>query len=278
MRATALLVFLLPACAEGPATPLGVTLDDGQVLVGAVTTDVVVLEGALGSIEIPLQDIGMILPVEGRTLGDSHANVTVWLRNGSELRGAWDEPELSLGLTVGGEEVPVDVPTDRMQALQLRGSESWPSEGLFRVRTSWGDDFLVDPEETQITIGNDLGTFAPFLSECRSVGPVGAPDGDWRVELLTGTVLVGPVREASIAFALPMGPDVVEVPLAKLVALDRSTWSADVVSTPAEEPAPPLGGYLGPDAPRAAAPVTAEPGLSSGEGWFENERLESAKR
>jgi hypothetical protein len=267
-------LIVLAACEEPVATPLGVTLEDGQVLIGEVTTDVLVLEGVLGTIEVPLADVGMVVPVEGRTLADSHGHVTVWLRNGSELQGAWAEPELAIGLSVGGKEVGVDVPTDRMQALQLQGSEAWPSAGLFRVRTSWGDDFLVDPEETRITLENDLGTFAPLLAECAAVGPVGAPGGDWRIELLNGTVLVGPLKAAAIAFALPMGPEEVTVPLDKLVGLTRGSWS-DGEQPP--ETATPLAFESSVPAP-APMRMTAEPALNEKDGWFDNRRLQDAKR
>ncbi len=263
------LLALSVACEEETSTPLGVTLDDGQVLIGLVTTDVLMLDGILGSVAIPLEDIGMVLPVEGKTLGDSHGHVTVWLRNGSELRGEWSEPELAVGLAVGGTEVAVDVPTDQMAALQLQGSEAWPSEGLFRARTTWGDDFLVDPQLTRLTLENELGVFSPFLSECAAVGPIGAPDGDWRIELLNGTVLQGPLRESEIAFALPMGPEEVVVPLDKLVSLERGSWGG--------QPTPPAPAAEAPPA-RTPPPISAAPALPESQGWFDNRRLQDAKR
>lgn len=270
--------LVLVACVEGEGTPVGVTLDDGQVLVGDVTTGVLALEGAFGAVEIPLDDVGMVIPVEGRTVGESHGQVTVWLRNGSELRGQWTEPELAMGIEVGGDAVPIEVPAHRMQALQLRGGEEWPEGGLYRVRTTWGDDFLVDPEETRIPLVNDLGEFSPFLSELRAVGPVGDPTGDWRIELETGTVLIGQVQQDELAFALPMGPDEIVVPLDALVRLERGAWSQQGLANPSPpaEPARMLDTFNSVPSAALQAPQ-ARPGLTESAGWFDNRRLEDAK-
>ena len=182
------------------------------------------------------------------------------------------------------------VPTARLQAMQLRVAEQWPEDGLYRVRTSWGDDFLVDPEATRIVVDNELG---PLRSVPVGVS-VGGADlgslGDWRVELTAGTVLIGPLETEEITFALPMGPDQIVVPLTALVALERGAWSVhDVHAAPAEavRASPrrrPARGVLGglveevfdeaaevladpaPAQAVAPAPVVAEPGLSSQDG------------
>lgn len=269
----------LSACIGGEATPVGVTLDDGQLLIGDITTPDLVLTGTFGTVAIPLDDVGMVVPVEGRTLAESGGQVTVWLRNGSELRGEWDEPELAIGIDVGGKQVGIDLPAGRMQALQLRGQEHWPEDGLYRVRTTWGDDFLVDPAATRIEVHNELGTFAPFLSECRSVGPISNPEGDWRIELDTGTVLIGPLKTDQIQFALPMGPEIIDVDAGDLVALVRGAWidQGDAGG----------GRWFGSNAvaPAAAAEAPAQqkaprarPGLSSSDGWFDGQAMENAKR
>lgn len=294
---------LVVACSEGEGTPVGATLDDGQVLIGEITTQALQLQGAFGPVAVPLADVGMVLPVEGRTLKDSSSHVNVWLRNGSELRGRWAEPELTMGIAVGGKRVGVEVPAGRMQALQLQGSESWPEDGLYRVRTSWGDDFLVDPAQTRIELENELGSFEPFLTECRAVGPISDPEGDWRIELASGTVLIGPLKTDQIAFALPIGPEEIVVPLASLVALERGAWpESGWEAEPAEQAAPLAAmGYLTEEAlsvdkkpeeakeidalaggagkARRAPPKrpAARPGLTRDAGWFDNSRLHSAK-
>jgi hypothetical protein len=269
-------VLGLVGCSFGEATPLGVTLHDGQVVVGEVTTDALALDGVFGEISIPLEDVGVVLPVEAATLGASDHQVTVWLRNGSELRGRWRDPALSLGVSAGGDVVPVDVPTGEVQAIQLRGGEEWPEPGTYRVRTSHGDDVLVDPESTRITVSNALGTFSPFLSECAAVGPVGDPRGDWRVVLRSGTVLVGPLQEESLALRLPSGPDEVRVALADLVAIDQQVWTDRGDDLPNRMVQLVGGSVSSESAPPAPSPAVQ--GLSSGDGWFRNDRMSNAKR
>jgi hypothetical protein len=274
------------ACSE-PAIPLGVTLADGQIVVGEVRTAELALEGAWGQVAVPLEDVGMVLPVEGQTLADSHEHVTVWLRNGSELRGRWTEPELEMAVLVGGSVHPVEVPTQALQALQLRTSEAWPASDNYRVRTTHGDDFLVDPTRTTITVTSALGRFGVTLAECVSVGPVGAPTGPWRFELATGTILIGAPVEEALTFALPMGPDTLSVPLTSLVSLTRGSWveqsypggAAPAVAAMPAEMAPEMPQDMEvPAQPGSGGGPAARAGLSSSGGWFRNDRLEDAKR
>lgn len=271
-------MWLLAAlgCGGGEVTPLGVTLGGGQVVVGDVTTVSLTLEGVFGSVEVPLEDVGVVVPVEGATLGQSGGQVTVWLRNGSELRGRWRDPTLALGVWAGGVSVPVDVPVDDVQAIQLRGGEEWPALGTYRVRTTHGDDVLVDPEHTQVTLSSTLGTFSPFLSECASIGPVGDPKGDWRVVLRSGTVLVGPLQQSELTLHLPSGPDEVDVALADLVSIDQQVWTVDQSTSYAMDVPAALGqGSTGGQVEPRAAP---RGNLQSSDGWFRNDRLEGAKR
>lgn len=257
----------LSACSPPESTPVGVTLQDGQVLVGAITTETLHLESSLGPLAIPLDDVGVVLPADGTQISESDGEVTVWLRNGSELRGRWTEPELAVGLEVGGTTVEVELPVGDVQAFQTRGAEIWPKSEVFRIRTAAGDDFLVDLERSRIPIENELGEFAPFLSECRSAAPIHDPLGDWRVELLNGTILVGPLQAKALTFAMQMGPGQVSVPLAQLASLERDRW--DLSSSDVYEP---MAAEAGP------APRKARPALSSSDGWFDYRGLDSAKR
>ena len=286
----------LLACPAEP-TAVGVTLGDGQVVVGEITTDELRLKGAYGEVSMPLEDVGLVLPVEGQTLSDSHAHVTVWLRNGSELTGQWTEPELEMSFLVGGAMHPIDIPTDKLQAMQLRTSESWPSDGSYRVKTTHGDDFLVDAEKTTITVKSVLGQFGVTLAECLSVGPVGDPTGDWRFTLATGTVIIGKPAEEKLQFALPMGPEHLEVPLASLVSLNRNIWYeqsgsyASPVEALPEAPAQVIAPQADVDMPlniadlpagaggQAQAPkARARAALPRDGGWFQNDLLEQSKR
>jgi hypothetical protein len=247
------ILALLTACFEEEAGfPVRATLADGQVLVGQVETDVLLLDGGLGRLAIPLDDVGEVVPVEGGDLAASGGNVGVWLRDGTELRGRWAEPELRMGIEVGGHTVGVDLPVETLGRFQFEGGTEWPTGTVYRVRTTWGDDFRVDPERTRLVIDSNLGTFEPFLSECVSANPLGDPTGDWRVELSTGTVLVGPLADAEITFALPLGPEEITVPLGDFVSLDRQVWGPPVAYEQ---------DLLSPASPRPA------------EGWFDNGSL-----
>lgn len=262
------LLLSLWACEEDQGFSVCSTLDDGQVVVGQVRTDTLLLEGGLGTLEIPLADVGEVAPVEGGALEGSGGHVSVWLRDGTELVGRWSEPELTMGMEVGGDTVDVDLPVDELERFQMQGGAQYPSGEVYRVRTAFGDDFLVDPERTRLVVDSSLGTFSPWLSECASAQPVADPEGPWRVVLHTGTVLVGPLSGSAVTFSLPMGPDELTVPLESLAGLERQyltdyreDWS---VLTPVRA--------LKEDSavPEAQAPRPAP--ATSGE-WFSNEGL-----
>ncbi len=253
LRAAPLFValpLLFTACGEVDGTPVRATLSDGQVLVGEVQTGYLTLEGGLGTLQIPLEDVGEVFPVEGGDLAGSSGQVSVWLRNGTELVGTWADPELTMGIEIGGSIASVPTPTEQLYRFQLQGEPDWPEGDVYRVRTDWGDDFLIDPENTRLNIDSDLGTFAPFLSECASASPLGDPSGDWRIELYTGTVLIGPLSDAELTFALPEGPEQITVPLAHFTGLDVQHWGGT------------SSGYFG---YRGASPVTVDQTMAAEE-------------
>ncbi len=223
--------------------PVRVTLTDAQIVVGDVQTTELALEGALGRLDIPLDDVGEVVPVTG-DLGTSRDEVTVWLRNGTELRGRWVDPTLALGMTIGGEPLSIDVPMADVGRIQTTGANIWPDRPVFRVETEHGDDLLVDPEITRVTIVNGMGTFSPFLSECRTLAPL--PGGDWRLELKNGSVLTGPLQHDSFDFAMPLGPDRVTIPVGDVTRLTWQDWRRSKYDAPSS-------------------------------GWFESERYGDAK-
>lgn len=208
-----------------PETAVRATLGDGQVLMGEIRTRTLLLRTGSGDLEIPLEDVGEVVPATGGQLGEAGGRVDVWLRNGSELRGTWAEPKLAMSIRVGGVDVPVDLPMNDLSRFQLQGGARWPGGPIYRMRTRFGDDFLVDPARTRLVLINDFGTFQPLLSECHSVAPVGDPEGPWRIQLQTGTVLLGNMAENRVTVALPMGPAEVSVPLAQFVSLKVETWA-----------------------------------------------------
>lgn len=282
MRVLAVLA-LLSACTAEPTARLGVTLADGQVLIGAVETPTIQLQGGLGILEIPVEHIGMVVPTVGSSIAQAEGTVTVWLRNGSELSGIWTEPQLSLTLGMGGEDIGVDVPIDDVQAIQLRDGEQWPAAEVFRVQTTWGDDFLVDAATTRIAVVNELGTFAPWLSECVSAVPVSDPEGPWRLQLHDGTVVIGTPAEDALELRLPLGPSGVSVPLATFVSLQRQTWApkndAYYEMNPSWGQAPLSAlSELAPTRQKNTREQALKPSLSRGDGWFDNRALDYAKQ
>lgn len=258
--------------ADSPSdVPVRATLGDGQVLMGDLKTHTLRLTTGAGILEIPLADVGEVVPATGGELGVSEGQVDVWLRNGSELRGRWTEPELAMDIAVGGHDVGVDLPMNQLSRFQLQGREAWPTGPVFRMRTAWGDDFLVDPERTKLVVSNQLGTFEPMLAECRYAAPVAEPDGDWRIELTTGTVLIGKLQDDAVTVALPMGPEEITVPLEHFVSLRLESWApvAAAVAPPMTVEAMPM-----------LAPARGSAARASEEredGWFDNQALSAAK-
>ncbi len=237
------LLSLLPLATISPAfagqhkasladTPVRATLGDGQVLMGEVHTRTLRLTTGSGELEVPLADVGEVVPATGGQLGEADGRVDVWLRNGSELRGTWADPHLAMSIRVGGADVPVDLPMNDLSRFQLQGDARWPGGPIYRMKTRFGDDFLVDPSRTRLVVVNDLGTFSPLLSECASVAPVGDPQGPWRVMLQTGTVLLGKLQDDRVTVALPMGPSEVSVPLDQFVSLKMESWTPIASAAP----------------------------------------------
>ncbi len=292
------------AAAKRKAAPVRAALVDGQVLYGDLRTETLVLDGELGRLKIPLRDVGEVLPVEGEQLGDSQGHVRVWLRNGSELVGRWDDPDLAVAIQVGKETVKVDLPVDQLQRLQTQGGELWPKGAVYRVRTSTGDDFLVDAEESRISLVNQMGTFTPRLSECRSVHPIDDPTGEWRVELHTGTTLIGNLDKDQLQLTMALGPKEVTVPLAVMQSIEQQSW---YVAQPARGGRGSGGGGvlrgLGArkdqgqvyyEAPASGAPSAAPVEVvpwdraeaeeadgamdAADDGWFRRDKLEQAKK
>src|SRR5689334_15797738 len=116
-----MLHFLSMLFLHGAAeTPVRATFDDGQILMGEVRTKTLKLRSGSGLLEIPLEDVGEVVPASLGGLWASEGRVDVWLRNGSELRGTWADPALAMTVRVGGEDVPVDLPMNDLSRFQLQ--------------------------------------------------------------------------------------------------------------------------------------------------------------
>lgn len=273
---------------SGPAveTPVRATLNDGQILMGEVKTRVLQLATGAGLVDVPLADIGEVVPVSAEGLGVSEGLVNVWLRNGSELRGRWSDPKLAMSIAVGGSDVPIDLPMNDLGRFQLQGAAAWPTAPVFRMRTSWGDDFLVDPTRTHLVLANNLGTFAPLLAECQSAQPVGDPTGAWRIVLTTGTVLLGKLQDAAVTVALPLGPEEMTIPLENFVSLRLESWQPVPYPAPRGVVAPAevreevsVLDVGGPRVPLSAAAKSAGAAAAAPQpgGWFDRGALDAAK-
>ncbi len=276
-------LFAMLFVSSNAETPVRATLGDGQILMGEVQTRVLRLESGSGVLDIPLADVGEVVPASSGGLGESEGRVDVWLKNGSELRGRWADPKLAMTITVGGADVPIDLPMNDLSRFQLQGEARWPAGPVYRMRTRFGDDFLVDPARTHLVVENDLGTFSPLLAECRSVAPIDDPLGLWRIELQTGTVLLGHLQDDIVTVALPMGPAEVSVPLAQFVSLDVERWAAPPLAAVTAETVEAVRqeGYPTAREPQAA-PATRGDGPAAGvaeEGdrWFDNDALAATK-
>lgn len=227
------------ACGDPSAeTPIRASMHDGQVLMGTVSTDAVQLETGLGTLAVPLDDIGEIVPVEAADVAAAKGQVEVFLRNGSGFRGKWTAPELAMGVTAGGEVVEVDVPTGDLLRLQFTGSEDWKTD-VTRLHTKFGDDFLVDAQGSRLTVQSSLGTFRPTIAECTVMRPIADPTGPWHIELQSGTILEGPLAEDHLVLALPMGPGSVDVKLADIVWIAKEQWQPRYAPAVAAEQASP---------------------------------------
>ena len=162
----------------------------------------------MGTLAVPIGDIGEIEPIEGQHLSDAHNHIKLWLRNGSELVGEWANPELQFHIDIDHALVAVDLPMDDLERFQLEQGDRWPAQNSFVVNTSFGDDIIVDSSQTRFTLTNALGTFTPTLAECKSLRPLGKETGNWQVELHNGTILIGPLSER-LSKALPLGPETI---------------------------------------------------------------------
>jgi hypothetical protein len=167
--------------------------------------------------------------------------------------------------------VEVDLPMDSLERFQTRAGELWPEGVVYRVRTTHGDDFLVDADASRVVLENDLGSFAPYLSECASLAPVADPSGDWRIELTNGTVLIGPLADSSIGFVLPHGPETITVPLEVFVSMERQEWAEPAALSWTSASAPVA------EQPQAAEPPSPAPRRALSDTWFENDRYEEYK-
>jgi len=279
-----------------------VALADGQVLHGTVSTEAFVVKTSLGELSFPAAHTGELGPLEGDDMKTSGNAVRLWVRDGSEFIGEWVAPGLEVVVHVGGQDVPVSVPIDRLERCQFRAAAVRPQGAVHRVRTTHGDDFLVDPARSRIAFRSDLGRFETTLAEVRDMEPISEDRARWRFHLTSGTVLTGEIEGKALTLALVLGPDSVTIPIDRMASIARETWQ---MRAQAQQLAYARDGRHGgrydetasqgmrgeempgePQAPRAAVAARLEQARSSadaddaaaGEGFFSKDVFVPAKR
>lgn len=195
-----------------------VTLSDGQRIVGQLSTSTLVLEGSLGELRFATKDAGELGLVGGENVQQSENQIRLWLRNGSEFIGNWQKPSIEILMALGGKTQQIQIPIAKLKRLQFQSQAVWPSDPVFRIITHKGDDFFVDVTKTQMIFANEMGTFAPFLSE---VVQLQQNDDNWRIHLQNGSVFLAKLQQDTLDLHLSMGPPRLAVPLTAIKRMNR---------------------------------------------------------
>ncbi|HOX42166.1 MAG TPA: hypothetical protein PK668_01150 [Myxococcota bacterium] len=213
-------------CVTGgqPGVPqVFVQLNDGQVVAGALDTSAFTLKTQLGALEFAAEDAGEIGPLEGGDLQESGSLIRLWLRDGSEFVGDWQKPIVRVTLEVGGAQVPVDVPIQKLARLRFRGQAVGLERPAFRVLTHSGDDFYVDAEQSRVRLKGEMGTLEPFLAEIVSLERRSPGKNDWRLVLKNGCVLHAAVEPDGVDLRPMLGPERIQVAWSEVQRLELAS-------------------------------------------------------
>lgn len=212
------------ACQSAPE-PKGpkvkVTLSDGQVLMGRMSTENLSLKTGLGELNFDSKDAGELGLVKGGNVGESKSKIRLWLLNGSEFVGQWQKPEVDLKFSAGGDEFNIKVPIAKLERLQFQGNAVWSEDAVFRIQTASGDDFFVDVTKNRLPFQTEFGQIRPFLSEIRSMTPLDKKNEKWRVQLNNGTSLEAKFQLKVLDLTLAMGPKKISLPLSEIRHMNR---------------------------------------------------------
>lgn len=273
MKRILLASCLILACAcqsqepkKGPKVK--VTLSDGQVLMGHMSTETLTLKTGLGDLKFDSKDAGELGLVKGGNVKDSKGKIRLWLLNGSEFVGQWQKPEVDLKFNAGGENFNITVPIAKLERLQFQGQAVWAEDAVFRIQTSSGDDFFVDVTKNRLPFQTEFGQIRPFLSEIRSMEPLGKKNEKWRVQLTNGTSLEASFKMSVLDLTLAMGPKKIRLPLSEIVHMNRQEifrYSGFQAQASADEDSAP------------GAPMRGGRALESGSLFYSNKAQQSAK-
>jgi hypothetical protein len=198
-----------------------VTLSDGQILLGQLSTETFALKTDMGPLDFDSEDAGELGLVKGKNVAQSGNMIRLWLRNGSEFVGHWQKPALDLKLGVGGENFAITVPIAKLERLQFEGAAVWPENAVFRIQTKGGDDFFVDVTKNRLSFQTEFGEIRPFLSEIRSMQPLDKKNEKWRIYLSNGSLLEARFEQKVLSLTLAMGPEKILLPLKSIKNMNR---------------------------------------------------------
>jgi len=208
-----------------------VQLNDGQVLVGGMTTEMFRLKTEFGMLDFSTEVAGEMGPLEGKDMKQAGNLIRLWLRNGSEFIGSWDRPVVEVALSIGGKDVKIDVPIDKIKRMRFRGEAEYTEKPLYRVLTSSGDDFFVDASASKIHFKGELGEFSPFLEEIASLERGDGDDNEWSIRLKNGTTLHAGIQQDGVELTPAMGPEKVKLSWSLVARMEPAHMNAPAAVT-----------------------------------------------
>ena len=208
-----------------------VQLNDGQVLVGGMTTEMFRLKTEFGMLDFTTEDAGEMGPLEGKDMQQAGNLIRLWLRNGSEFIGAWERPSVEVAINIGGQDVPIDVPIEKIKRMRFRGDAEYTEKPLYRVVTSSGDDFFVDASVSKIHFKGELGSFSPFLAEIARLERANGDDNEWSIQLKNGTTLHAGIQQDGVELSPAMGPEKVKLSWSLVARMEPAHMNAPAAIT-----------------------------------------------
>jgi hypothetical protein len=208
-----------------------VQLNDGQVLVGGMTTEMFKLKTEFGTLDFSAEDAGEMGPLEGKDMQQAGNLIKLWLKNGSEFVGGWEHPSVEVAISIGGQDVTVDVPIDKIKRMRFRGDAEYTDKPLYRVLTRSGDDFFVDASASKIHFKGELGSFSPFLAEIAGLERNKGDDNQWRIRLQNGTTLHAGIQQDGVELSPAMGPGKVKLSWSLVARMEPAHMNAPAAVT-----------------------------------------------
>ena len=229
-----------------------VILNDGQVIVGELTTPIFTLKTELGTLKFDTDEAGELGPLEGNDMKQSDKLVRLWLKNGSEFVGSWQKASVEMSLRIGDKDISIDVPIDKLKRLRFKGDPVWSDKPLYRVVTRSGDDFFVEADSSQIHFTSELGSFSPYLAEISSLVQLDGEENKWQVQLKNGSRLNAEIRDSGLELKPAQGPEQVSLSWALVARLEPAVMNVPTSLAASESSqVPPSPGYYSNESQKA---------------------------